>query len=310
MAITWAPATILNAHWQRGLNSFSTPPTEAEVNASDSYWQVFAGYNLFASRFLTSPTYLSLVTSGASNAPTAACINGLRTAINAMRTTIGASSYSFGSSLVTGWAPKAQVLADLRQSLAFTLDAAYSSGGVWRHQLREHPYNGTTTISSTTTASSSPSQKFGKVSIAGGTGDVIDRFRLGMSFPIPNIAGARTATLHISLTTWSNSLEAFAPVVYCSSTNDVAGTGTWWNNMNTSSPIGTGTYGLSGDQAIALDMSAFMGRSGSTLSLIIGQEWEMLGTGAGSSGNPAQTAAFAWEASGGVSFAPYISFDY
>ncbi len=105
------------------------------------------------------------------------------------------------------------------------------------------------------------------------------RRRFGFFFTVPSgIKAAYSGCLNIILSGYTNTAESFNPVVYVSNTDDSAfGTG-WWNNLN-NGPY-TGAYGLSTNQAIAIPGSVIAARAGGKLSIIIGEDKEMLGTGA------------------------------
>jgi hypothetical protein len=169
---------------------------------------------------------------------------------------------------------------------------------------------------STATASAVTSQKFGKLDngLSGGQ-RILQRTRLGLSFSMPDLTKLISAYLTIQFSTYTNTIEPFNIGIYMSNTDDSAGSGTWYNNVN--NYCNYAPYGSSGIKSYDLPVSVLKTRSSAKASFILGEvlsigggDGELFGTGvAGTVTHQAST--FAWDATGysigaqiGLNFSP------
>ncbi len=133
----------------------------------------------------------------------------------------------------------------------------------------------------------------------------LNRSRLGVSFSMPSLTDLVSVVLHIEFILFSNALESFNPVVWASNTGDTSVNSSWYLNLNNFA--GTGFYNKVGDQAIPLNPGAIIGRSGSILSLIIGEPQELNGSGAGGNNVNNSGAKFAWSS---ANFTPFLTLGF
>lgn len=223
-AVVWSPASPQGKKGQLGLNSFSTPPTIAEINASSDWYQVFALYNRRAAQIYNAPAPQTLGNSGAGHWPTAASVNALRTAINTMRMDMGLNAYPFGATLSAGSIIRAQHLIDLRAAISavpavLNITAASSYG----HKRTDNPYG--TIISEA---------DFG-LNFAGQSAPYsgnVDRYRTGGSVLIPSFSSPlnTSAVAQVKI----GCQHFFAPIdLYLSSSDDHGKPSGWWNHADT-----------------------------------------------------------------------------
>lgn len=126
------------------------------------------------------------------------------------------------------------------------------------------------------------------------SGGQLQRKRVSENFAIPS--GQPTPVilrLNIELSLYENQIESFRPAVYVSASDDSGGSAGWEDNLD-DGPYYL-TYGTSGVQSVDLPPSMLV--AGQSLSLVIGNEYEFLGTGAGSGSANFDEASFAVEPS-------------
>jgi hypothetical protein len=199
---------------------------------------------------------------------------------------VGLTNFSFGSNLASGDKIKAQHLVDLRSAINFSNpfpSTIYSSGGYTYWETQYDPYPGTITTHSNY-LSSHGIGKFGTASPATRTYG----FRLGQFLAIGSqftTAIKPNVTLGLSLlNNWINNNESGRCAVYASSSDDSAFGGSWGltSGKTLVGYVANGTSGLANIPMVYA--SILQPRAGSNLSLLVGQEFEMLGSGAAATG--------------------------
>lgn len=229
------------------------------------------------------------------NAPvTASSLANIKTQIDAIRSGIGMSAYSWTSTYTpTSDVPWfARFIYECRDAmdLQFTIysvatknvSCTWPSGNVYPD------------VTGATYASSS-----------GGIGKRQTRIRdrAGFTFTLPTIYGSVvTATLNYAETTVSESGEALVVEAYASSTDDSAypiptAWESGWTTKSGKTYCGGDAHGTNG--YVGIPNSVLAGRSGSNLSILIGTQNELAGTGIGNT-----TSFF------GSSMSPWLTIDY
>ena len=283
--ITFSPATVLGQHWAYGAGTFSSPPAITEINAADTYAQLVGLYNRRASQLMTYPVYLAAFSRArAWQGLQTYSIQQLQFQINNLRTALGMSAFSF-TSVLAGTAPKAQTIIDLRSALNFSSGNIATQYSGKRYVRNDNPYG--TLVSSSQGAINQAGDWYGKYAASS-----IARARMGISFTIPTLSGVKTpANVAIQLGVsggWINALETFTPKCIASGSDDSAYSGTWYNNLNT--PLSGGTYGAT--STFVVPGSVFDGARGAHLSVVLGEDAELAGTGVGSSATLKYAAFF------------------
>lgn len=260
-----------------GLNSFSSPPTIAEINASSWINQIIALVNRRMYQTIVSPSYYSYYSNG--QYLSASQLESIKTTINAVRTNCNLSSFSFTGTFHQGDKVSAARLTELKTALNFSSLTKINSNGDRFWSASEAIYNGTQT---------------GIVNRAYANDDLgkhcfttsITRSRLGMNFSIPSWI-VNSSGLEINhrtnLGSFTNTMDnPWRPAIYCSSTDDSSYSSGWWNNTNSFG--GYGQYNVS-VQDVSIPASIVYAKKGVKLSVVMGQEFELLGTGTGVSGS-------------------------
>lgn len=172
----------------------------------------------------------------------------------------------------------------------------------WRALERDNPYLTPVIPWQTSNATGNPSQFYGKLTGPSASGLELNRARLGLSFLMPDLTNLIGAYLTIEMTNWGDTLEAFTPIAYMSNTDDSAGTGSWYDNLD--NVAGDGVYGFVGAQTISLSVSALKTRSLAVASFVLGQPQEMANSGSGHDGIAGSHSSFSLSR---TPIDPYIS---
>lgn len=283
-----ADATLIRT----GLTSNESFPSMASVNGNYTHFnQAVALYNRRTNQVMGTPDispYLNSTSIGAS------AITALRTRINTLRALLGIAAVSYTHTTLSAGNKIAKVdLDELFTGLTLTSPSS-SAADHWYSKEQDEPYG--TIVSgthvNTTNATGLSTQFIGKQHGTSGTHPTaIARGRLGLSFPIPTgLATTTTGTLHFNTANLIQTIEAALIAVYASNTDDHAGSGTWYSNLDHFLGIGN-TITVSG--AIIAAASGF-------LSFVVGQSVTSVGNdgelaGAGLSGTSGQSASFTWD---------------
>jgi hypothetical protein len=148
---------------------------------------------------------------------------------------------------------------------------------LWTEQ--DNPYG---TLISSSSFTPTDFVSLGKEAFGGAFPTYINRWRYGISFTVPSYSGTPNSVKLIFPTyAMGNVLESFLPAIYLSNTDDSAFATGWQNNINNF--CGYGVYIDSPStpyyQTISIPVSLLS--PGRKFSFIIGQQYELLGTGAG-----------------------------
>ncbi len=274
----WSPSTFAaNARYAYGLNSFSATPTMAEINASSWLNQIIALVNRRSVQTIIAPTLFSYLDSTVLSAQ---LIADLRTRINAIRAAVGQSAYTFTGAASAGGRISAATLNELRTALAFSGQITPTFISKFVSVRLDNPFG--TQVSAGNSSYPGGHAKLGIFPAAGGN---TSRARTGSSWQLP--AGVDFTNLPTSVVgSWgvfSNGLSAVNFTAYASNTDDSAGAGTWWENLDI---VGaTVTAGASGTGFISQIVTNAMlqARSEDVLSILTGVTSEISGVNSGES---------------------------
>lgn len=278
-AVVWAPAMLLNVKGKLGINSFSTPPTIAEINASSDWYQIVALYNRRVSQIYETPSYFALSSGAVLGTPTAASINDLRDKINAMRVDTGLTEYNFGAD--AAYAIKAVHLTDLRTALAAVSSVAvYHPFDSYSHARRVVASTGAFYNEINIASSGSP---VGVDTFLFSTGVPVPFFlreniRFGAAFLFPAFSSPLISTATAKFRVQSTGTVAGSPVIklFTSNSDDHGGMSGWWNNVNNlidsvANTSGSHTYDLS------FSLADILAKSGDYLSIVLAESAELAG---------------------------------
>lgn len=306
-AISRSPATIsAGVRIATGASLGDPFPTMASVNADYTHFnQAIALYNRRTNQIMATPdpsVYLpSSVTDG--NLVSAALITDLRTKINTMRTLTFNSAYVWTHASVSADQKISQAdINDLFAALAFIVRIPQINAGnvtvghgsfpsCWVASFQQSPYGtnlpGYPFVVNSPGVECIPSGSTGLVLYPGvmelgqqGTSGTSFRIRTGMSYDLTSLTGLASAsaifTANVNAPPAGSCGGTIGPGTidfWASNTDDSAGTGTWYNNLNTS--LGTFPAGT-GNQSIAIPWSVVSGRAGSKLSIVVSTYNEMI----------------------------------
>lgn len=157
---------------------------------------------------------------------------------------------------------------------------------------RDTPYLTLATQFANTNAGGSITQHYGKIVVGNST--TIERTRLGLPFALPTMTNCIGASLQIGFITagWKNTLETFIPKIYVP---NVAVTTTTWRD-HPDIYAGAGVYNVN-SQTIDLNVAALVQSQLTNVNvwLIVGNGFELTGSGAASSGVANDASQFSWD---------------
>ncbi len=286
----------------------NTFPTMAEINSDFSDWNQAAALCNRRSQQVGVGDVVSYLPDG--YIPYSWLLD-IRTKINNWRTAIS-GPYTFTSGTPFSGSPvKAAHLNELFGAMAVTSPtASYGITNNRRVKWNDNPYG---TFEGGRSYSSfgggfGTNQWIGKLNQSNGLNpDRLERIRVGFSFGISSgisasVPPSTIVTLHIGFGDYDTSIENFDPAVYASASDDNSYVNGWEYNTNTH--VGTGNRAIGGYIDQEIDITFVLGNwFGSHLSLIVGEDKELIGAG-GSGFNTHDAAVFYASAS------PSITVDY
>lgn len=297
--ITWDASLAPGQPIVAGGSSYSTTPLITEINGQGGQNQILALINRRTAQVLPALSRFSYLSADGPML-SASQFGALQTRINAIRAAVNVSPYTFTYSPASGQLIYAAHFVELESALFFSGNWSVSNGANRIYLRTDNPYG---TVSGAPTSRAMTSGDFFGKNYTHSSGN-IKRQRGGMFFAIPSGSGSGgTFTLTFAVGTFIDSLEAFTPACYASSTDDHAFGSGWQANLNTL--LTGGTYGSS-PQTFAVPGIVIAARAGSDLSLVFGEDAELTDGGFGSAG--ANAAAQFLIATAG--FSATLSADY
>jgi hypothetical protein len=273
-SVIWSPTLASGVPIKAGGSAFLSPPAMSEVNASSDQNQVVALANRRTSQIDNTLSQFGYVAAGAR--PQASLVSNLQTRINLLRGDAGVAPFAF-TPVSSGTRIRAQDWLDLRTALDFTpVPPACSLAGILYAHEKDNVYITNVLTPYNNVSGGYPNNSWiGKHSTNTSGGG--DRWRLMVIFNVPSGASALGSyRFDIALSGWLNQIEAFSPQFFAAN-SALTGGSSWWTNRD--HDLGSGTYGNSASQAIAVPGSLVASRAGSTLCIVLGEDAEMSSSG-------------------------------
>ena len=259
-----------NKVWTRGLDSFSTIPTMAEINASSGINQIIAFLNRKQSQ-VNGATAISYLPNSNVTLSASFCTS-IATAIDALQASIG-NTTSTGT-LAANRPMSAAFWTACQANLALGYAVGKAAG--WVHTESQNPF-GTHLSDPINTSETLPMPaNIGLV----GSGPY-SRTRYGASFLMPTISGTGANIEGTYTALWGGQSGGTDTSLYASTSDDHAYTPTepnWWKNRNNFCSSLNIRFPPSGPDEFhtwTIPNSALSGRFGSYLSLILGATSEL-----------------------------------
>jgi hypothetical protein len=292
IAVVYHPTTFSSALTiKAGSSAFSTIPTMPEINLSADYNQMLGLTNRRSAQMGIAPA-LPYVDSD--TIPSVSIISALATRINLLRAARGLAAVVF-SAINTSTRKSAALWNQFRTALNFTGSVtifpnttSWSGSSYWSEL--ETVYNSGIFVSSPSIVQSHTftisSRDIGKYDGFLLFPTRMLRTRLAMSFNLstfaPSISGFNAILQQSFLSFEVNNYEGFGTedptiFVYSSSSNDSVPSISIVNNLD----IFEGTFApyITGLQNVVINQSTIASRAGSYLSLVLGQNEELFGSG-------------------------------
>lgn len=252
-----------------GDNTFSSPPTIAEINSCSDWAQLFAVYNRRQTQIYSSPTLLTLDTSW----PIADDINTLRDNINTMRVDYNLAAHVFGTDLSSGEKVRIAHLLALQAALSFhgpvEISCPLVPYGVAQYYRIDRPLS---TFESETTQIYLDAA-YGITNLGPGPGTSYERIKAGISFAIPtpsstfnsSMIPSLNAQITVPILNGTNNIMSHDTLIYLSSSDDSAYGSGWQNNTST---LLYNALPVNGITKAVFSFSAYVSKIGSHLSFI------------------------------------------